>query len=75
MALATQSFNSRKSPRQQLLIEDVCQTLDVKLHRNQFMLCAVNFIELSEAIIKVAQAVVRISDLWFTLRGKALQTK
>ena len=72
--LATQSVSSRKTPRQQLLIEDACQTVGVKLHQSQLMLCAVNYIELSEAIIKVAQAVVRLSDLWFTLRGKALQT-
>ena len=72
--LGTQSVTSRRSPRQQFLIDDVCQTLGVELYRSQLVLCSVDCVELSEAILRVAQAVVRLSDLWFTLRSQSLQT-
>ena len=29
---------------------------------------------LGESVLRVAQAVVRVSDIWFTLRSQALQT-
>lgn len=72
--LRTQSASSRRSPKQQSLVEDVCRTLGVELHNGQLVLRSGGDTPLGEAIVLLAQAVVRVSDLWFTLRHRALQT-
>ena len=63
-----------RSPKQQLLVEDVCQTLGVELLKGQLILRSGVDDPLGETIMLLAQAVVRVSDLWFTFRGRALQT-
>lgn len=72
--LGMRSISSRRSPRQQALIEDVCHTLRVELFHGQIVLREVMGDQLAESVIRVAQAVVRVSDVWFTLRGQSLQT-
>ena len=72
--LRTQSASSRRSPKQQSLVEDVCQTLGVELLKGQLILRSGVDDPLGETIMLLAQAVVRVSDLWFTFRGRALQT-
>ena len=71
--LGLQSVSMRRSPRQQALIRDVCQTLRIALVDDQLVLQAVSFDALGESVVRVAQAAVRVSDLWFTLRSQSLQ--
>ncbi len=66
--LRLQSASSRRSPKQTRMVEDICQTLGVKLHRGQLMLRANVADGLGEAVLRLAQAAVRVSDLWFTFR-------
>lgn len=72
--LGLQSVSRHRSPRQQALIDDVCQTLRIESVDGQLVLRGVKNEDLAESILRVAQAVVRVSDVWFTLRGQALQT-
>ena len=72
--LSVQSVSRNRSRRQNLLIEDVCQTLRVDLYRGQIVLRNVERDDLGEGVIRVAQAAVRISDLWFTMRTQTFQT-
>ena len=72
--LSTQSVSARRSPRQQLLVDDICQTLGIGLNNGQLTLQARSDIALGEAVIRLAQAAVRVSDLWFTFRSRAPQT-
>ena len=72
--LRTQSTSDRRSPKQQLLVEDVCQTLGVELSNGQLILRSGNDKPLGETVLLLAQAVVRVSDLWFTFRSSALQS-
>ncbi len=69
-----QSISQRRSGRQEWLIRDVCQTLRIELVHDQLVLRAVTGDTLEEAVIRIAQAAVRISDLWFTLRSLTWQT-
>ena len=72
--LGLQSDSRYRLPRQQALIDDVCQTLRIELFHGQLVLRGVMNDDLAESILRVAQAAVRVSDVWFTLRSQALQT-
>ncbi len=71
--LGLQSISRRRSRRQEMLVQDVCQTLRIELVHDQLVLRTVTEDALGEAALRIAQAVVRVSDLWFTLRGQSLQ--
>ena len=68
--LRMQSANLRHSPKQGRMIEDVCQTLGVELDREQLVLRSKDASGFEEPILRLAQAAVRVSDLWFTLRAQ-----
>ena len=72
--LRMQSVTARRSPRQRRMIEDTCQTLGVELHRGQLVLRLGTADVIAEAVLRLAQAAVRVSDLWFTLRTRAVET-
>ena len=72
--LGLQSTSQRHSSKQNALIQDVCQTLRVEQFRDQLLLRNVASDTLGESVLRIAQAAVRVSDVWFTLRSQALQT-
>ena len=72
--LGLQSVSQRRSPKQQALVQDVCQTLRIRLFNEQLVLREVPEDALGEAVLRVAQAAVRVSDLWFTFRSQSVQT-
>lgn len=72
--LRMQSASLRRSAKQNRMVEDTCQTLGVELHRGQLILRSDVTAPLEEAVLRVAQAAVRVSDLWFTLRTRAVET-
>ena len=71
--LGLQSTGRQRSPKHQFLVQDVCQTLRIELFQEQLVLREIKGEDLSEAVLRIAQAVVRVSDLWFTLRTQAFQ--
>jgi len=72
--LRMQSVSPRRSAKQNRMIEDTCQTLGVELHQGQLILRSDVTDSLEQAVLRVAQAAVRVSDLWFTLRTRAVET-
>ena len=72
--LDMQSVSRQRTPKQQMLIQDVCQTLRIEQFQRQLVLRSVMEHALAESVLRLAQAVVRVSDLWFTLRSQSLQT-
>ncbi len=72
--LGLQSVSRRRSTKQQILAQDVCQTLRIELFQEQLFLRDVLNCALAESVLRVAQAAVRVSDLWFTLRSQSFQT-
>ena len=72
--LRMQSTSARRSPKQTRMVEDACQTLGVKLDRGQLMLPANVSGGLGEAVLRLAQAAVRVSDVWFTFPPRAVGT-
>ena len=72
--LRTQSIRGQLTPRQRFLLDDVCMTLEIEYDRGQLRSGPVGMDELGEAVQRVAQAVVRVSDLWFTFRTQAWES-
>ena len=72
--LGMQSDRGRLSDNQRRLVDDVCLTLGVELHRGQLVLRCEKPENFGETVHRIGQAVVRVSDLWFTLRNQAVVT-
>ena len=72
--LGLQSVSKKRTKKQEALIQDVCLTLRIENLRDQLMLRDVPRGALGDSVLRVAQAAVRVSDLWFTLRSQAIQT-
>ena len=72
--LGLQSTSQSRSSNQNELVQDVCQTLRIEFSNDQLRLSNVARGALGEAVLRVAQAAVRVSDIWFTLRSKSIQT-
>ena len=71
--LRMQSPSSRRSPRQSRLIGDVCLTHGVEIYRGMVQARCRTGDELAQVVTRVAQAALRVSDLWFTFRTQAIQ--
>lgn len=72
--LRMQSTSPRRSPKQTALIEDIGQTLGIEFYKGRLSARYSNDQELVDAIQRVGQAAVRVSDLWFTFRTRAFES-
>ena len=72
--LRMQSVSGRRSPKQNQMIDDTCQTLDVERYRGQLVIRLGTSDEIGEAVLRLAQASARVSDLWFTFRARPIET-
>ena len=63
-----QSQSLRRSPKQNRLIEDICVTHGVEFYRGILQARCQPGVSLAEAVTCVAQAALRVSDLWLTFR-------
>ncbi len=64
----------RLTEKQKRLIQDVCLTLGVERHRGELLRYCTNEKDLSECVCKVAEAALRVADLWFTTRTRAIES-
>ena len=72
--LRLQSVSAQRSPKQQRLLQDICMTLGVELFRGQLLLRGDEPAQLSDRILRLEQAAVRVSDLWFTTRTRSVES-
>jgi len=72
--LRMQSASGKLSPKQRWLVDDVRLTLGVDLQRGQLQLPCDDPGGIADAVQRVAQAVVRVSDVWFTFRTRAAES-
>lgn len=70
--LYMQSLSTRRSPKQNRLIQDTCMTHGVEFHRGMLQARCRLDDDMAAVIIRVAQAALRVSDLWFTFRLRSL---
>ncbi len=69
--LRMQSATGSLTPNQQSLIDDVRETLGIERHHGQLELRDVRVEELADAVSRLAQAVVRVADIWYTFRTRS----
>ena len=63
--LRMQSESTRRSPKQNRLIEDICMTHSVEFYRGMLQSRCRSPEELADVVVRVAQAALRVSDLVF----------
>lgn len=72
--LRTQTVAMKKSPKQRTMINDVCATLGVELVRGMIVLKLPSEGNLAEGVVRLAQAAIRIADIYFTMRTRSFQS-
>lgn len=72
--LRTQTLSPRRSKKQQALLEDVALTHGVEFFKGEILARCAPGTALTPVLLRVAQAAVRVSDLWFTFQTRAVQT-
>ncbi len=69
-----QTTSLRRSPKQRQIIEDVCLNHGVELFRGMLVVRVRTQDEVAAGITRLAQAALRISDLWFMIRNRAVES-
>jgi len=69
--LRMQTVAPRRSPKQLKLVEDACLTHGVEFYRGMLMARCRPGDSLAAVVTRVAQAALRVSDLWFTFRTRS----
>lgn len=72
--LRMQTVAQRRSPKQRQLIQDVCLTHGVELFRGMLVVRVKTPADLAEAVTRLAQATLRVADLWFTMRTRSVES-
>lgn len=72
--LRTQSLSLRRSPKQQKLVQDVCLTQGVELFKGQLIMRCPDINRIAECVVRLGQAMVRVSDIWFTTRTRSVES-
>lgn len=72
--LRLQTPSPKRSPKQNRLIQDVCQTHGVEFFKGTLTLRVQPGQSLADAVLRLGQAAVRVSDLWFTYRTRAVES-
>jgi len=72
--LRLQSLSAKRTSKQQKLLQDVCATLGVEVFKGQIVLRCQDAARLADCVLKMGQAIIRTSDLWFTTRTRAVES-
>jgi len=72
--LRMQSASPKRTPKQRAFIEDICLNHGVEFYRGMLMARCRPDDDLSNVVTRVAQAALRMSDLWFLLRTQAVES-
>lgn len=68
--LRTQTVARKHSRKQQQLIADICLTHNIELYKGMLMARVKRPEDFVDALTRLGQCMLRVSDLWFTLRNK-----
>ncbi len=72
--LRMQTVSPKRSPKQRALIDDACLTHGVEFYKGMLLArCRPND-QLAAVVFRVAQAALRVSDLWFTFRTRSVES-
>ena len=69
--LRMQTVTQKRTTKQRQLIADVCLNHNIRLERGMLTSQVTSPENLTDAVIKLSQGILRVSDLWFTFRNAA----
>lgn len=72
--LRMQTLSPKRSAKQLALIEDVCLTHGVEFYKGMLLVRCREDEPLAPVVVRLAQAALRISDLWFTFRTRSVES-
>jgi len=72
--LRMQSLSLKRSPKQSKLLEDVCLNHGLEFYRGMLLARVKPSDTPSAVFMRVAQGALRASDLWFTMRTRAVES-
>ncbi|MBK1621675.1 hypothetical protein CKO42_25450 [Lamprobacter modestohalophilus] len=72
--LRSQTLSPKRTPKQNALIADVCLTHGIEQFRGMLLARCRPGMTLATVTLRVAQACLRVSDLWFTFRTRAVES-
>jgi hypothetical protein len=72
--LRMQALSKQRSPKQQKMIQDVLSNHGVELYKGMLMARANNEAEIGPTVFRLAQAALRVADIWFTFRTRAFES-
>ncbi|GIW90475.1 MAG: hypothetical protein KatS3mg109_0907 [Pirellulaceae bacterium] len=72
--LRMQTTSPKRSAKQKALIEDACVTHGVEFYRGMLLARCRPGESLVPVVLRVAQAALRVSDLWFTFRTRSVES-
>jgi len=72
--LRSQTVSLRRSPKQRSLIADICLTHGVEFFRGVLVARCRPDEPIAPVVMRVAQVAMRVSDLWFTFRTRAVES-
>jgi len=71
--LRSQTLSTKRTPKQNALIADVCLTHGIEQFKGMLLARCRHGDALAPVVLRVAQACLRVSDLWFTFRTRAVE--
>lgn len=72
--LQMQTISPKRTAKQKQLLEDICLNHGVELFRGMLLLRLKAGDSYAATVTRLAQAALRVGDLWFTARTRAVQT-
>jgi len=72
--LRMQTVSPKRSPKQRAIVEDACLTHGVEFYKGMIQARARTGADIAPVVIRVAQAALRVSDLWFTFRTRSVES-
>lgn len=72
--LRSQTLSPRRTPKQNALIADVCLTHGIEQYKGVLLARCRSDDALASVTLRVAQACLRVSDLWFTFRTRVVES-
>jgi hypothetical protein len=72
--LRMQTTAQRRSPKQNQLLQDIALTHGVEIYQGMLNVRVRDETDLTSALTRLSQAVLRVSDLWFTFRTRTIET-
>lgn len=72
--LRMQTLSPRRSPKQTAMIQDAALNHGVEFFRGMLQARVHDSTELAQVVTRLAQAALRVSDIWFTFRTRAIES-